>query len=99
MDGEVYSYSWLPTTSIWADILTKEMDVPSSLEDVIQQNKMFIPLPLENEGKDIQILRTDLGVHCVFKTDKEGVSKIDGHGFKRKTFGWRGIFVFLASHQ
>jgi len=32
------------------DILTKEMEIPSSLEDVIQKkNKMVLPLPLVNE--------------------------------------------------
>ena len=34
---------------MWADMLTKEMEIPSSLEDVIKQNKMVLPLPLENE--------------------------------------------------
>ena len=49
LDGEVYSYSWLPTNSMWANMLTKEMEIPSSLEDAFQQNKMVLPLPLENE--------------------------------------------------
>ena len=29
LDGEGYSYSWLPTNSMWADMLTKEMEIPS----------------------------------------------------------------------
>ena len=49
LDREVYSYSWLPTNSMWADMLTKEMEIPSSLEDFFQRNKMVLPLPLENE--------------------------------------------------
>ena len=49
LDGEVTSYSWLPTKSMWADMLTKEMEIPSSLEDVIKENRMVLPMPLENE--------------------------------------------------
>ena len=38
--GEVSSYSWLPTISMWADILTKEKKVPQELEDVLKSNRM-----------------------------------------------------------
>ena len=49
LDGEIYSYTWLPTNSMWANMLAKEMEIPSSLEDVIQKNKMVLPLPLVNK--------------------------------------------------
>jgi len=49
LDGDVSSYSWLPTNSMWADMLTKEMEMPASLEEVIKQNRMALPLPLQNE--------------------------------------------------
>ena len=49
LDGEVYSYSWLPTNSMWADMLTKEMEIPLSLEDVILRNILNLPQPLMNE--------------------------------------------------
>ena len=28
VDGDIFSYSWLPTKDIWADVMTKEMQVP-----------------------------------------------------------------------
>ena len=37
---EISSYSWLPTHSMWADILTKEKKVPLELEDVLTKKKM-----------------------------------------------------------
>ena len=49
LDGEMNSYSWLPTNRMWADMLIKEMEIPSSLEDVIQQNKMVLSLPIEKK--------------------------------------------------
>ena len=40
-------------------MLTKEMEIPLALEDVIQKNKMVLPLPLVNEvialGTEIQM--------------------------------------------
>ena len=49
VDGDVYSYSWLPTKNMWADMITKEMKLPSSLEDFILKNVMDLPKPLVNE--------------------------------------------------
>ena len=41
VNGEVTSYAWLPTSDMWADILTKEKRVvPSKLEDVLKRNEM-----------------------------------------------------------
>ena len=37
---EVSSYAWLPTQSMWADILTKEKKIPLELEDVLMENRM-----------------------------------------------------------
>ena len=41
VDGEVFSYSWLPTEKMWADVMTKEMKIPPSLEDFITKNVMI----------------------------------------------------------
>ena len=49
LDGNIYSYSWLPTESMWADMLTKEKKMPLALEDVIMNNVMNLPKPLINE--------------------------------------------------
>ena len=38
---------------MWADMITKEMELPSALEDVILKNDMVLPLPLVNEVKAI----------------------------------------------
>ena len=35
VDGDIQSYSWLPTQDMIADMMTKKMHLPSSLEDVI----------------------------------------------------------------
>ena len=48
VDRDIYSYSWLPTKNMWADMMTKEMKIHPALEDVI----MDLPKPLENEMND-----------------------------------------------
>ena len=53
VDGDIYSYSWLPTKDIWADMMTKEMKLPPSLEDVIMRNVMDLLKPLMNEVKAV----------------------------------------------
>ena len=53
VDGDVYSYSWLPTQGMLADVLTKEMKIPQALEDVILKNKISISQPLVNEVKAV----------------------------------------------
>ena len=42
VDGEVTSIAWLPTSSMWADILTKEKKMPSSFKDVILNNNLLL---------------------------------------------------------
>ena len=58
LDGDVYSYSWLPTRNMWADMMTKEMQLPSSLEDVILKNVMDLPKSLVNE---VRAVGTEIG--------------------------------------
>ena len=41
----IHSYSWLPTQSMLADVLTKEMKIPQDLEDVIPKNENFYDFP------------------------------------------------------
>ncbi len=53
VDGEIYSYSWLPTQGILADVLTKEMKIPQALEEIILKNQISIPRPLMNEVKAV----------------------------------------------
>ena len=40
VNGEISSYTWLPTQNMWADILTKEKQLPETLEDVLIRNIM-----------------------------------------------------------
>ena len=60
MDGEIYSYSWLPTQGMLVDVLTKEMKIPQALEDIILKNKISISKPLVNEvmpvGTEIRVI-------------------------------------------
>ena len=39
--------------NMWADIMIKEMKIPSALEDVILKNIIELPTPLVNEVKAI----------------------------------------------
>ena len=49
VDGDIFSYSWLPTKNMWADMMTKEMELPSALENVFLENEMALPKPLMND--------------------------------------------------
>ena len=42
VDDEVSSYAWLPTDSMWADILTKEKKMPPTFEKVITTNALAL---------------------------------------------------------
>ena len=48
-EGEIDSYSWLPTQDIYADLLTKEMQIlnfmkiSKNLENVIYNNDLKLP--------------------------------------------------------
>ena len=53
VDGDVYSYSWLPTKNMWADMMTKEVKLPPYLEDAIMKNVMDLPKPLVNKVKAV----------------------------------------------
>ena len=58
VDGEITSYAWLPTSSMWADILTKEERMPLAFENVIIKNDLI----LENTSlnKVIAFLMTNI---------------------------------------
>ena len=45
----ITSYAWLPTQSMWGDILTKEKNVPLQLEDVLTNNKMDLQDTIRNK--------------------------------------------------
>ena len=53
VDGDIFSYSWLPTKNMWADMMTKEMQLPPALEDVFLKNDLDLPQPLINEVRAI----------------------------------------------
>ena len=40
VEGDILSYAWLPTKRMWADLLTKEKQLPRDLEDVFEKNVM-----------------------------------------------------------
>ena len=42
IDDEILSYAWLPTNSMWADILTKEKKMPLTFEKVITVNSLAL---------------------------------------------------------
>ena len=47
VDGDIFSYSWLPTKNMWADMMTKEIQLPPALEDVFLKNDLDIPPTLD----------------------------------------------------
>ena len=51
VDGDIYSYSWLPTKNMSAVIMTKEMMLPPASEDVFPKNDLDLT---ENGDKDDQ---------------------------------------------
>ena len=53
VDGDIFSYSWLPTKNMWADMMTKEMQLPPALENVFLKNDLSLPSPLVNEVKAV----------------------------------------------
>ena len=53
VDGDVFSYSWLPTKNMWADMMTKEMQLPSALENVFLKNDFDLSQPLVNEVRAV----------------------------------------------
>ena len=53
VDGDIYSYAWLPMENIWVDILTKEMRLLPDLEDVLLKNVINLPKTAVNEVKAI----------------------------------------------
>ena len=59
VDGDVHSFSWLPTQDMMADLMMKEMKIPVNLEDVILENIIDLQQPLINEvvivGKEIRM--------------------------------------------
>ena len=42
IDDEISSHAWLPTDSVWADILTKEKKMPLTFEKVITTNTLAL---------------------------------------------------------
>ena len=59
VEGDVTSYSRLSTDNMLADILTKEMHLPSGLENMIKNNIMDLPENMVNQlkafGKEIRM--------------------------------------------
>ena len=53
VDRNIFSYSWLPTKNMWADMMTKEMQLPPALEDVFLKNDLDLPQPLVNEVRAV----------------------------------------------
>ena len=53
VDGEIYSYSWLPTQSMWTDMMMKEMRLLPAMEDVIMKNVVNLQKTLVNEVKAV----------------------------------------------
>ena len=42
-DKEIDSYQWLPPHEMWADVLTKEIKMPSGFESVLLDNVLDLP--------------------------------------------------------
>ena len=78
-----------------AEMLTKEMEIPSDLEDVTQENKMVLPLPLVNEvtviGTDVKAMfphmeARETGRRCREKVEKSELEFEDEVGGSLSSF-------------
>ena len=54
INGEISSYSWMPTERMWADVLTKEMRLADSFEKVLLENEMDLPGTNVNKVKAVK---------------------------------------------
>ena len=66
VDGDLYSYSWLPTQDMIADMMTKDMKIPVNLEDLILENVIKLHQSLVNKVKAVG---TEVRI-ITFVTDK-----------------------------
>ena len=53
LKGDIFSYSWLSTDDMWADVLTKEMSLPLLSEDVFLKNNLNLPRTFINQVKAV----------------------------------------------
>ena len=53
VDGNIYSYSWLSTQDMMADMMTKEMKLLVNLENAIMEKVLNLQQPLVNEVRAI----------------------------------------------
>ena len=51
IDDDISSYAWLPTDSMWADILTKEKKMPPTFGKVIATNTLALGDTTTNKVK------------------------------------------------
>ena len=63
VDDEISSYAWLPTNSMWVDILTKEKEMPLTFEKVITANRVALGDTTVNKvkafGQEVKMINTD----------------------------------------
>ena len=53
LEGDIFSYFWLSTEDMWADVLTKEMSLTTLLEDDFLKNKLNLPRIFVNQVKAV----------------------------------------------
>ena len=62
LNGEITSIAWLPTKSMWAELLTKESKLPEALEYTLIKNVMDIKDTTINEvksyGQEVRMTNT-----------------------------------------
>ena len=42
VEGNIYSYAWLPMERMWTDLITKEKRLPQDFEYVLMRNDMIL---------------------------------------------------------
>ena len=62
VERDIYSYSRLPTKNMWADMMTKEMQLPPAIEDVFLKNDLDLPQPLINE---VRVIGTEIRMNNI----------------------------------
>ena len=53
MDGEIELYPWVPTGSMWANVLTKEMEMHKDMQELLAEGNFSLENDVVNKAQCI----------------------------------------------
>ena len=72
--GDIYSYAWLPTERMWANLLTKEKQIPEDLEDVLIRNSMNLQ---DMDVNEVRAFQTEVRMTNIHNRKLEEISECE----------------------